>query len=166
MNIFKKMIRWARVTLGGSDDKPFPVQQVEFMGKTGDCVMVFPFGMHANADVDSLVLMFSAQGDSANRAGIPFMPQGRPEMAEGEVCLYHPGSGSIIHLKSNGDIDLTAPSVNINGDANITGDLTVTGATALSDTVTSNGVNISDTHSHTQANDSAGNTEVPVGPPF
>lgn len=167
----KKLIRWARVTKSGSDDGDFPVQQIEYqLGKVGNCFILMPYGMHANASEDSLVAMFSMNGDSANRAGMPTNPQSRPKMAADEICLYHPKTQSIIHLRSisgdldidvvkgeNGNININAvkcnitasDSININApDTNITGNLTVTGDTTLSATVTSNGKDISDTHTH------------------
>ena len=73
---------------------------------------------------------------------LPGSPQTRPELEPGEVAVYHPPTGSLIRFKANGDIDITAPLVTI------TGNLTVTGDTALAATVTSNGKDISDTHTH------------------
>jgi len=184
MNRLKKLIRWARISKGGSDDKQFPVQQVEYMGKVGDCMMIFPYGMHGNASEDSLVLMMTPNADSANRAGIPGTPHERPKMAINEFCLYHPKTQSIIHFRNNGDIDIdtsknksgnlnvnttqanitASNSVNITApDTNINGNLTVTGDTSLSATVTSNGKDISDTHTHPQGNDSDGDSQVNTG---
>lgn len=183
----KKLIRWANVTAGGADDKQFPIQQISYMGKTADCVMVFPYGMHGNASEDSIVLMFGVNGDSANRAGIPGTPQERPKMAANEFCMYHPKTQSIIHFKNNGDIDIDtvknqSGNININTtqanvtasdsvtidtpETTITGNLTVQGDTSLTDTVTSNGVDISDTHTHSGSpsapSGAVSNTGVPV----
>lgn len=56
-------------------------------------------------------------------------------------------------------------AVNGAAGASVNGNINVTGNTVLGTNVTSNGVNISDTHEHTQGNDSAGNTEQNTGPP-
>lgn len=170
----KRLIRWARVSKAGDDDKQFPVQQVEYLGKVGDCFMVFPYGMHGNAKEDSMVLMLSVGGNAENRAGIPGTPQDRPQMADGELCLYHPPSQSIIHFKSNGDIDIDAVkneqgdvnikgvNVNITGDAAISGDLSVAGDTALGATVTAGGTNIGQLHTHSGVTSGPSNTGPPV----
>lgn len=131
------------MSAAGTDDNQFPVQQVEFMGKTADCVILFPYGMHGNVSKDSLMLMGSVQGDESNRVAIAMVPINRPKMEEGELCIYHPPSGTITHYKANGDIRMTTPNLIIDGN------LTVTGNTTLGATVTSNGKDISDTHAHT-----------------
>jgi hypothetical protein len=57
MPLLSKLIRWCSVVRGGSDSAQFPMQQVGYLGKTADCVMLFPYGMHANVDGNSLALM-------------------------------------------------------------------------------------------------------------
>jgi len=54
---FRKLLRWARITKAGSDDKQFATQQLEYMGKVADAATVTPFGYHANATPDFLALM-------------------------------------------------------------------------------------------------------------
>lgn len=58
---------------------------------------------------------------------------------------------------------VTAPESEFVGNVTISGDLTVTGATTLSDEVTSNGKDISDTHTHPQGPDSDSNTQQNTG---
>lgn len=53
-------------------------------------------------------------------------------------------------------VDITAPLTKI------TGDLQVTGVTTLGTSVSINGKDIGETHSHAQGNDSAGNTEANI----
>ena len=120
----KNLIRWARVSRAGVGSGQFPVQQVEYLGKTGDTVVVYPFGFHANAEVDNLVFMSDVHGQAENRAAV-VTSGSRPDLAAGEVAVYHPGSGSIIKMKADGDIEMAAPNVNIIGDVAISGDLTV-----------------------------------------
>lgn len=154
----KNLLRWGKITKAGDDTGQFPVQQVTYLGKVGDCLMVFPYGYHANLTTDSLVALFAMHGQEENRAGIGYTPQTRPELAEGEVAVYHPNTGTMIKLQASGDILIDAPNVRFTGNVDIDGDLTVTGATALSDTVTSNGKDISDTHTHSGVQSGGSNT--------
>jgi len=174
INRLKQLIRWASVGKGGDDNKQFPVQQAKYLGKVGDCFMIFPYGMHGNAVPETLIAMFAVGANAENRAGIPCTGQDRPQMAEGELCLYHPPSQSIIHFRASGDIDIdtvknesgniniNTTEANITGNVNITGDLTVTGDTALGTVVTSSGTNISGTHVHPGVTTGAGSTGTPV----
>ena len=58
----REMIKYGRVSNTGADNEQFPVQQVEFMGNVADAMMVFPYGMHANADIDAYSLLFGVNG--------------------------------------------------------------------------------------------------------
>ena len=162
MNRLKKLARLVRISKGGSDDKQHPSQQVEYMGKVGNIVMFFPYGMHGNIAVDSLALMITPNSDPASRIGIAVAPENRPKMEADEFCLYHPKTEAIIHFKNDGSIDVTAPEMVLNGNMTINGDLDVTGATTLSDTVTSNGKDISDTHVHSGVQSGGSNTGAPI----
>jgi len=162
INRLKKLIRLARISNGGADDKQQPLQQIDYLGKVGNSVIFFPYGMHGNIPIDTLILMLTPNGDSASRVGIAVAPENRPKMAVNEFCLYHPKTESIIHFKNDGSIDVTAPEMVLNGNVTINGDLDVTGATALGDTVTSNGKDISDTHVHSGVTSGGSNTGAPV----
>lgn len=163
MSMIRSLLRWVRITKSGLDDpSKFHIQQIEYLGKPADALMVFPYGLHANVPENAFGLMFSIQGNSDNRGVIAWVPKGRPQLEAGEVAFYHPPTDAFMIWRSNGDLDIetgnggtgkinitsaevtiTAPLVTIDGD------LTVTGSTTLSDTVTSNGKDISDTHRHT-----------------
>lgn len=159
MSMIKNLIRWATITSAGIDDKQFTSQQVEYLGKIADGLTAFPYGMHANAPPDTFALMFSIQGNPDNRAIIPINTKNRPTLASGEVAFFHPllpdmliklqADGRML-VKSGVGIDFVAP------------DFTFTGNTAFTGTVTANGKVIDDTHGHVQADDSGGNTEVPI----
>ncbi len=176
--MLRRLIRWARITKAGTDTESFAVQQMEYMGKVADGLIVFPYGIHGNVPADSLALMFAIGGNPDDRAAIAWTPNNRPELKDGEVAFYHPPTDATLIWKENGDLDIVtgnegAANINITcATANVTataavnitsplttinGDLTVTGATALSATVTSNGKDISDTHTHT------GSPTAPLG---
>ncbi len=105
----KSLLRWARTTKAGDDSKDFPVQQVGYLAKVGDSLMWFPYGMHANVPVDELVLMVSMQGNPEARVSIPGSPKKRVRpLASSEVVFFHPNTGSKLHFKANGDIEIEA----------------------------------------------------------
>ena len=97
----------------------------------------------------------------------------------GEVIIYHPTSGSKVHLLQDGSIqveaglssiDVTAlGSITLNPGAlpvTINGDLVVTGVSTLGPIVTAGGTNIGQTHTHvgspTAPTGAQSNTGAPV----
>jgi len=181
----KNVIRMSRITSPGADDKQFPTQQMEYLGKVADGITVFPYGFHANVTADVLALMFSVQGMPENRFAMPFNTKKRPKLAAGEVAFFHPPTNSFIIGRANGDLDietgnggtgnvnincrqanitasesvtLDTPETTLTGNVTIDQNLTVTGDTTLSSTVTSGGKDISDTHTH------VGSATAPTGP--
>lgn len=131
-NLIKNIVRWARITKAGSDDQQFATQQMEYLGKVADGIIVFPYGIHGNVPPDSLALMFAAQGNPDNRAAIAWTPKDRPKLAEGEVAFYHPPTGAFIIWRASGDLDIETGNkggANINikcNQANITAAESVT----------------------------------------
>ena len=163
--MLRNLIRWARITKPSKDTEQFAVQQLEYLGKVADALMVFPYGMHANLPPGALALMFSIQGNPENRAAIAWTPDKRPVLKEGEVAFYHPALPALIiklqadgslSIKSGVSVDIEAPEVSI------IGNLTVTGTTTLGAVVTSNGIDISDTHKHSGVTSGASNTGNPI----
>ena len=151
--MIRKLIRWARITKAGTDTEQFATQQLEYMGKVGEGLMVFPYGIHANVPADALALMFSVGGNPENRAAIAWTPKDRPQLAEGEVAFYHPRlPDMIIKLQANGEM-LIQSGVKIN---------IVAPETEFTGIVKANGKIIDDTHQHSQGNDSNGDTEVNI----
>jgi phage baseplate assembly protein gpV len=158
----KNLLRWAKITGPGDTAGQFPVQPVTYLGKDADCLMLFPYGFYAVLTTDALVAMLAMHGQEENRAGLGYTPQTRPSLAEGEVAVYHPTTGTMIKLQADGDVLVSAPNVRFTGNVDIDGDLNVDGATTLSASVTSNGVNISDTHVHSGVQSGGSNTGAPV----
>jgi hypothetical protein len=177
----RNLPHWARITKAGSDTGQFHTQQLEYLGKVADGLIVFPYGLHANATPDSLALMFGVQGSQSNRAAFPWTPKKRPFMAAGEVTLYHPETNSVISWRSGGNLEVTTAAnvdvtcanltANVSGAATIdasgsvditTPTLTLTGNLVVNGTMTNNGMNVGDTHGHTQGNDGGGDTEAPI----
>lgn len=106
MGSIKNIVRFARITKAGSDDKQFATQQMEYLGKVADGLIVFPYGIHGNVPPDALALMFAVQGNPDNRAAIAWTPKNRPKLAEGENAFYHPPTDAFIIWRANGDLDI------------------------------------------------------------
>lgn len=126
VNMIKGLIRLTRIMGESSDDKKFPIHQVEYMGKLADAYAWYPFGYHANPGNDVLAIMLAVSSNSENRVIMPGSPEERLDdllptpLAEGEVLFFNPLTKSHIHLKANGDIN-----VNSVGKTTITGAGTV-----------------------------------------
>lgn len=126
------MIKLASVSLPGKDDKFYPDAQIIFNGTTADCVPIYPYGMHANAPVDSHFILFTLNGQAENKAGIPFNPQlRRKNLKPGEMYVGNDVTGSQVFFDEDGNIIVNcendetvtikgASTVNITGDAAIT----------------------------------------------
>lgn len=162
--MLRNLLRWARITKAGSDDQQFATQQMEYLGKVSDGLIIFPYGMHGNVPPDALALMFAVQGNADNRAAIAWTPKKRPKLKEGEVAFYHPPTDAFIIWRQSGNLDIETggggtADVNIKvANLKITGNLTVDGDTTLGAVVTSGGKDISGTHAH------IGSPTAPVGP--
>lgn len=173
--MLRNVLRWARVTREVAKGLQFAAQQVNYLNKTADSAMLFPFGVYANLPPDVLTLIASVQGNPDNRVALGCLLKDRPDLESGETAFYHPATGSFIiwrqggNLEINTDADITAncanatitaetkvtidsPTTDVTGLLNVLNSLNVTG------TVTNNGKNIGDTHSHT------GSPTAPNGP--
>lgn len=112
--MIKGFLRWARVTLSGSDSLPFAQQQVGYLGKAGDTVVVEQYGVHGNIPVDTAALLAHVVGDG-DKAVIGVLSPNRDPMAPGELEVYHPPTGTRIYFRASGalEIDTTRASGSI-----------------------------------------------------
>ena len=134
---------------------PFRIARVKGLGKETTVYVVYPYGLTANAPEGSLCVSWQVSGQESDRVAIADDPQNRPKDLEpGEVVVSNHLTKSEIRFKANGDIDITAPNMNVIGDLHIVGG-----------SVTHNGTNIGDTHIHSQGSDSNGDNEVDTGGP-
>jgi hypothetical protein len=152
------MLRLCRVSQDATDEGKRPVHQVSYQGRPGDAVAWYSYGYHALPPLDTLALLLSLNGNAEARVILPGSPTDRPLIALGEVVIYHPATGAKLHFRASGDIEATPGT---GAQFRVLGDFEVTGATTLSATVTSNGKDISDTHTHDGGTIGAGDT----GPP-
>lgn len=132
LNRIRRLLRWALVSLGGTDSDTYPIQQIRYSGKAGDAVVWLPYGIHANIPAEYPSLLALMQGNSEARVILPGSPEQRPKpLAVGEIAVYHPQTGTIVHFKSNSDLEVTTSTkvvINTGGDTeiNATGDVNVT----------------------------------------
>lgn len=125
----KRLIRFGVVTGEGTNGSEFWVQQISYLNKEADCLIVFPYGMHAHLPADDSVmnLFFSVEDNPEEKAGIAWTPKLRPDLEPGEIAHYHPKANSIVIYRNNGDIDIDtvkdgeSNNININtNNANVT----------------------------------------------
>lgn len=164
-----KLIRFAQITKAAASGQQFAVQQMRYLGKTADGLLVFPYGMHANVPPGALALMFSAQGNPDNRAAIAWDAKNRPDLAAGECAFYHPPTDATLIWRASGALDIETggggtADINVKaGNLNLeVENLKVTGDTEFIGEVKANGKVIDDTHGHVQANDSNGDAQQPI----
>jgi len=170
----RNLIKIARITLSSKDDGKYSIQQINYMGKTTPCLVVFPYGMHANLPLDCLGTILSCNADEGNLHMFPHLSEERIKgLKPGEVIFFHPKTKSYNHYKNNGDIDVFAKgdyilncnnynitakqNINLNAgqdinaeasNFNITAKLNVNGDTKFTGSVSANDFPIDETHNH------------------
>lgn len=186
----KNLIKYGKVAKSANNANDYPTVQVNYKGKTVEAFALFPYGLYANMDSsNTLGLVFEVDASSDNKAFIGHTPLKRPkDLNEGEVSLYHPGTGVFIKLTNNkieingGDgevvvntktakvnsetvvatisssITFDCPATLFTGQVTVEGDLVSTASASFTSNITSNGKNIGDGHSH------AGSPTAPAGP--
>jgi hypothetical protein len=171
---------WGKIT-GKDERKQQPRQQASFLGRVGDYNLVFPYGLYGDLPANTLLQ------EIAPGVAIPVTVKRPSDTEQGEPVFFHPATNTRIIARNSGDLDVfsdtavnvTAPLTTFSGDVQIDGALNVdndiTGltniiATALLQgatlTISGNGsIGGKDylTHTHTQGNDSNGDTEVDTG---
>ncbi|GCE89431.1 bacteriophage protein [Komagataeibacter diospyri] len=123
----------------------------------GDVPLMQEYGLASRPVPGSDAIIIFVGGDRTRGIAIATGDQrGRPtDLQPGEVCLYHPRTGSRIWLKADGSIALNPA----NGKTAVTGDLTATG-TITGNEVMVSGVKLS-SHVHSNGNNGE-NTGKPV----
>jgi phage gp45-like len=103
----RKLIRFARITATGTDEGHVATQQMEYLGKVADGLIVFPYGLHGNVPADALALMMSVGGDPDNRAAIAWTAKDRPKLEPGEVAFYHAPTDAVMIWRTGGHMEIT-----------------------------------------------------------
>ena len=161
MNLLKKIqnsIRYGFKTLTTTFGN-FPVAQFKWLGKSGDVVVIYPYGSIGNAPEGSLAVLFNILGDEANRAGIEFNAELIPgELKSGEYQIGNFVVGSTIKFDEDGNITIVsvngvtvtanavtvnASTVTLNAETTINGSLTVNGTITATGTISAPTASIS-----------------------
>lgn len=150
---------WGRIT-GKDKQKQYPDQQAVSLGRVGDNIILFPYGLYADLPAETLLKTL------APGVAISVTVERPSDTEQGEPVFFHPVTGSRIIMRNNGDVEIIADKVKFSGGVEIGGNLTVDGDTALGATVTSNGKDISDTHTHTGSPTAATGPVTPTGTPI
>lgn len=163
----KRQSHYGVIKKNADDSKQRSTSQVNYNKKQVEALDCFPFGFYAKPKINSLTLCLNIDCSNANKANIP-LTESRPNfLIEGEVCVFHPETQSLIHFKKDGSVDLKtgdkqllieAGKVLIKSDVEIQGGLNVLGPSSFTSDITSNGKNIGDTHGH------EGSPTAPNGP--
>jgi phage gp45-like len=163
MEKLKRMLGWASITKSSDNSGNYPIQQVTYMGKIADAVALMPYGIHSNIPADTLAVIASINAQSENRVIMGVAPPNRPTLEPGEVALYHPDSGSMVRMKSDGSISVIG-DLTVTGDITASGDVTATDITASGDVLAGSIDLVTHTHigSPTAATGPVSNTGVPV----
>ncbi len=150
ITLLRNLIKRCRVALSYPDVKNFPYVQVEFNGKTIDVEVIMPYGLAARIPVDALGHKILLNADEGDQAAIFNTPTLRfKDLAEGEVALGNPLSGSVVYFRENGDIQVVgknnmtmtidaamvitaASGLTINADVTINGDVVIPAGKTLS----------------------------------
>lgn len=119
----RSMIRRARVSRSLPDTGTYPITQVEFLGKTSNMVVIWPYGMSGQLPEDAETICFNIEGMEENKAGIGTVPKLRLKVnADGEVVFGNPLTESAIYFRENGDIEVIGKNnqnITVDGDANL-----------------------------------------------
>jgi phage gp45-like len=182
----KSIVRRGAVSLAGDDSKDYLVFQAKYFGRASNVHAIYPYGFCGNPPVDSLVHILAINGNEENKAGIANHDTRRfKDLEPWEVALGNYLTRSRVKFLNNGDIEIFSANdkkilvskdmevtvggnvtINVTGTADVTSTgamsitaptLTIDADTAFTGTLTSNGKNISDSHSHT------GSPTAPLG---
>ena len=145
-NKIANMIVRGYVSLTNDDSGDYSYSQITYLGKTANAENIYPYGMNANAPVDTMVLKFNVMGLESNLACICYMQEERfKNLKPGETIFGSPTSGSYIKFLANGDIEINSKGkviVNSVSDVNVVTQGNINNTTA-SYNVTSNAISFS-----------------------
>lgn len=127
MNLYQRLcnlIKRGVITLVLGDTGTYARAQAGFFGRVKTVEVVFPYGLYANAPKGASVLLFDVNGQEENMAGIAYDALSRfKNLAEGEVVIGNPKTGSYAKFSQDGKIAINSVSdvdIIAGGVANIT----------------------------------------------
>jgi phage gp45-like len=148
------------VTTGSSDSGPWPLTELEYMGKPDRAVNLTPYGVYSRAPDGAInvVLPINEGGDTKYAIGQKYADRFK-DLEKGEVAIGNVETGKFIFFKSDGSI--VAHDFTVEGDLNVTGDANITGELTAADAILG-GIRFT-THFHSDPQ--GGATGPAQGPP-
>jgi phage gp45-like len=136
IRLIKNLFKIAKL-LSVDDSGALQFATVTTLGKTQKVLMLKPYGLMSSPPVDSIVGLWSQQGQESNGIGIADDPKNRPikDMKTGEVALGNYATGNFVYFDSDGSTQVYSAKDLIE---TITGDVLATITGAISATVTGN----------------------------
>ena len=175
----RRIIKWSVSVSSTKESGPIPIQSVSYNSKPSTpAVPWFSFGTYGRAPKGTLNLTLHPHGDPSEKVILPGSFDKRPTIEEGEYAIFHEETGSIVLMKNDGSVEVTAPEIKLIGNLTVTGKLdvegaaqfddavTVDGATALGSIVTSGGTSIGKTHKHVGSLTAPTGSQVNTGDPI
>lgn len=108
-NMVKNIIRWGQKTLPDNDSYVDKIGQGQSLGKNIEYVVCYPYGMSANAPVDSTLLVLSPGGNSKQNAALEMMPENRPrDLKEWESIFGNFKTKCFLKFDEDGNMILKA----------------------------------------------------------
>lgn len=163
-NAVKRVVRLGATVDISQEQGNLPLQSVSYLGKVADSVPAYPYGFYARPRAGFLALIFSPGARAENKWHMVTSASSRPSIEEGEVVLFHPDTGATVLLQANGDIKLTAPTFQIEGDLNVSGKIdagtTITGG---GEVFANGGSNSVSGHIHGNVTNGPNTTNPPTG---
>lgn len=103
---------------------PYLSTQITYFDKTTNAEMIFPYGLQAIPPKNTIGLLVNILGYEDNLGFIPYTQNERFKIlvAEGEIIVGSPKTGSYVYFKANGDIDIESKNkinINVNGDVEL-----------------------------------------------
>ncbi len=192
LNRIKGLFKIARL-ISSEDGQDFLSGVISYMGTEGPVQVVVPYGTMLNPPVGSQMMVLAQGGLQSNAIGIASDPKNRTlkDLEPGEYAVGNYESGSYLVFRNNGDMELNCTGdfvMNVGGTTDLnsvdTFTLTTDGSANIEleagnftridtnlnmrqhDILNINGTIDYSNHTHTQANDSGGNSEANTGVPL
>jgi hypothetical protein len=116
LNKIANLAKRAVITKTNDDSKNVAYCQISYLDRVRNMVLMYPYGMSAQAPVGNIVMHWAIGGNEANLIGVPYSQQGRFQgLKDGEVVFGSPVTGSYtkytvdknILFHSEKDVDFT-----------------------------------------------------------
>lgn len=106
-NKVKNFIKRCIISETSDDSNIYAIAKIKYYDKDSIAEAIYPYGMSANAPVDTVCILFNINGHESNRACIPYAIIDRfKNLKSGEVIFGSPATQSYVKFMTNGDIEI------------------------------------------------------------